>query len=132
MAHPVSLAGGCRGADNGRLMSTTSTPGNPGAQTRAETQSGIAVSPVYAPADLGPDWAPDQRLGAPGGFPFTRGPHATMYRGKPWTMRMFSGYGTPEDTNRRFHFLLSQGQTGLSTAFDMPTLMGFDLSLIHI
>jgi len=107
-------------------MSTTSTPRDPGDQTKAETQSGIAVSTVYAPADLGPDWAPEQRLGAPGAFPFTRGPHATMYRGKPWTMRMFSGYGTPEDTNRRFHFLLGQGQTGLSTAFDMPTLMGFD------
>jgi len=107
-------------------MSTTSTPRDPGDQTKAETQSGIAVSPVYAPADLGPDWAPEQRLAAPGAFPFTRGPHATMYRGKPWTMRMFSGYGTPEDTNRRFHFLLGQGQTGLSTAFDMPTLMGFD------
>ena len=107
-------------------MSTTSTPGDRGDQTKAETQSGIAVNAVYGPTDLGPDWAPDQRLGAPGGFPFTRGPHATMYRGKPWTMRMFSGYGTPEDTNRRFHFLLGQGQTGLSTAFDMPTLMGFD------
>ncbi len=107
-------------------MSTTSTPGDPGDQTKAETQSGVPVNTVYGPADLGPDWAPDQRLGAPGGFPFTRGPHATMYRGKPWTMRMFSGYGTPEDTNRRFHFLLGQGQTGLSTAFDMPTLMGFD------
>jgi methylmalonyl-CoA mutase, N-terminal domain len=107
-------------------MSTTSTPGGPGEQTKAETQSGIAVNTVYGPADLGPGWAPDQQLGAPGGFPFTRGPHATMYRGKPWTMRMFSGYGTPEDTNRRFHFLLGQGQTGLSTAFDMPTLMGFD------
>jgi methylmalonyl-CoA mutase, N-terminal domain len=107
-------------------MSTTSTPGNPGGEPKAETQSGIAVNTVYGPADLGPTWAPDQCLSAPGSFPFTRGPHATMYRGKPWTMRMFSGYGTPEDTNRRFHFLLGQGQTGLSTAFDMPTLMGFD------
>ena len=106
-----------------------STPGDPGEQpttAKAETQSGIAVSPVYGPDDLPPGWAPDQQLGAPGGYPFTRGPHATMYRGKPWTMRMFSGYGTPEDTNRRFHFLLGQGQTGLSTAFDMPTLMGYD------
>ena len=126
MAHPVNLAGERRGADNGRSMSTTSTPGGPGDQTKAETQSGIAVNTVYGPADLGPGWAPDQRLGAPGGFPFTRGPHATMYRGKPWTMRMFSGFGTPEDTNRRFTSCSSQGQTGLSTAFDMPTLMGFD------
>ena len=67
-----------------------------------------------------------QQLGAPGDFPFTRGPHGTMYRGKPWTMRMFAGFGTPEDTNQRFKFLLAHGQTGLSTAFDMPTLMGYD------
>src|SRR4029453_16417030 len=67
-----------------------------------------------------------EKLGYPGQFPFTRGPHATMYRGKPWTMRMFAGFGTPEDTNQRFKFLLSHGQTGLTTAFDMPTLMGYD------
>jgi methylmalonyl-CoA mutase N-terminal domain/subunit len=98
-------------------------PENPGA---AMTQSGLPLAPVYAPEDLGPAWDAAQRLGTPGTFPFTRGPHATMYRGKPWTMRMFSGFGTPEDTNRRFHYLLAHGQTGLSTAFDMPTLMGFD------
>jgi len=98
-------------------------PENPAA---AETQSGLPLAPVYAPEDLGPDWDAAQRLGAPGRFPFTRGPHETMYRGKPWTMRMFSGFGTPEDTNRRFRYLLAHGQTGLSTAFDMPTLMGFD------
>ena len=90
------------------------------------TQSGIPVATVYGPDDLPSDGTPGQRLAAPGSFPFTRGPHATMYRGKPWTMRMFSGFGTPEDTNSRFRFLLAQGQTGLSTAFDMPTLMGFD------
>src|SRR5436305_9749590 len=92
----------------------------------AETQSGLPLAPVYDAADLGPDWDAAQKLGAPGRFPFTRGPHETMYRGKPWTMRMFSGFGTPEDTNRRFRFLLTHGQTGLSTAFDMPTLMGLD------
>jgi methylmalonyl-CoA mutase, N-terminal domain len=81
---------------------------------------------VYRPDDLGPDWRYDERLGDPGQFPYTRGPHETMYRGKLWTMRMFSGFGAPEDTNRRFRFLLAHGQTGLSTAFDMPTLMGFD------
>jgi methylmalonyl-CoA mutase N-terminal domain/subunit len=91
-----------------------------------ETQSGIPLAPVYTAADLGPGWDPVTRLGDPGRFPFTRGPHETMYRGKPWTMRMFSGFGTPEDTNRRFRYLLAHGQTGLSTAFDMPTLMGFD------
>src|SRR6202007_814098 len=79
----------------------------------------------YGPEDLA-DWKADDKLGKPGEFPFTRGPHATMYRGKPWTMRMFAGSGTREDTNKRFKFLLESGQTGLSTAFDMPTLMGYD------
>src|ERR1700690_1357280 len=91
-----------------------------------ETLSGIPLEVYYGPADLGPGWTADSQLGAPGSYPFTRGPHASMYRGKLWTMRMFSGFGTPEDTNRRFSFLLAQGQTGLSTAFDMPTLMGLD------
>ncbi|MCB0319422.1 MAG: methylmalonyl-CoA mutase [Bdellovibrionales bacterium] len=67
-----------------------------------------------------------QRIGYPGEFPYTRGIHASMYRGKLWTMRQFAGFGTPEDTNARFRFLLESGQTGLSTAFDMPTLMGYD------
>jgi methylmalonyl-CoA mutase, N-terminal domain len=67
-----------------------------------------------------------EEIGDPGQYPYTRGVHETMYRGKLWTMRMFAGFGTPEDTNKRFHFLLEQGQTGLSTAFDMPTLMGYD------
>jgi methylmalonyl-CoA mutase, N-terminal domain len=92
----------------------------------AETQSGIPLAPVYGPEDLDPGWSYSESLGNPGQFPFTRGPHETMYRGKPWTMRMFSGFGTPADTNRRFRYLLAHGQTGLSTAFDMPTLMGFD------
>ena len=93
--------------------------------TMRETQSGVPLEPVYRPADRqAHEYA--ERLGDPGTFPFTRGPHASMYRGKRWTMRMFSGFGTPEDTNRRFKFLLEHGQTGLSTAFDMPTLMGFD------
>jgi methylmalonyl-CoA mutase N-terminal domain/subunit len=91
-----------------------------------ETQSGLPLASIYGPDDLGADWAYAERLGNPGQFPFTRGPHETMYRGKPWTMRMFSGFGTPEDTNERFRYLLAHGQTGLSTAFDMPTLMGFD------
>jgi methylmalonyl-CoA mutase N-terminal domain/subunit len=92
-----------------------------------DTSSGIPLQPVYRPADLeGRGWSYELQLADPGQFPFTRGPHSTMYRGKPWTMRMFSGFGSPEDTNRRFKFLLAQGQTGLSTAFDMPTLMGYD------
>jgi methylmalonyl-CoA mutase N-terminal domain/subunit len=97
------------------------------AGARFDTSSGLPLQPVYRPADLeGRGWGYELQLADPGQFPFTRGPHATMYRGKPWTMRMFSGFGSPEDTNRRFKFLLQQGQTGLSTAFDMPTLMGYD------
>jgi methylmalonyl-CoA mutase N-terminal domain/subunit len=91
------------------------------------TISGIPLEPSYGPKDLeARGWKYEERLGDPGQYPYTRGPHATMYRGKPWTMRMFAGFGTPEDTNKRFKFLLENGQTGLSTAFDMPTLMGYD------
>jgi methylmalonyl-CoA mutase N-terminal domain/subunit len=90
-----------------------------------KTMSGIPLEPCYGPEHLH-SWSYADKLGSPGEYPFTRGPHATMYRGKPWTMRMFAGFGTPEDTNRRFKFLLESGQTGLSTAFDMPTLMGYD------
>jgi methylmalonyl-CoA mutase N-terminal domain/subunit len=82
----------------------------------AETMSGVPVEPVYGPDDGE----------FPGQWPYTRGPYASMYRSKHWTMRMFAGFGTPEDTNARFHELLRAGQTGLSTAFDMPTLMGRD------
>src|SRR5437773_2251640 len=86
-----------------------------GAGPRFDTSSGIPVQPVYRPADLDErGWGYGLQLGDPGEFPFTRGPHQTMYRGKPWTMRMFSGFGSPDDTNRRFKFLLAQGQTGLS------------------
>src|SRR5687768_6189157 len=91
------------------------------------TMSGIPLKVTYTEQDLiARGWKAEEKLGAPGEYPFTRGPHATMYRGKPWTMRMFAGFGTPEDTNKRFKFLLQSGQTGLSTAFDMPTLMGYD------
>src|SRR5689334_14903339 len=87
--------------------------------------SGVPVERLYTPANLpGFDCARD--LGDPGEYPYTRGIHPTMYRGKIWTMRQFSGFGTPEDTNRRLHYLLQQGQTGLSIAFDLPTLMGYD------
>jgi methylmalonyl-CoA mutase N-terminal domain/subunit len=91
------------------------------------TISGIPLKLAYGPDDLASrGWSYAERLGDPGQYPFARGPHENMYRGKPWTMRMFAGFGTPEDTNRRFKFLLESGQTGLSTAFDMPTLMGYD------
>jgi methylmalonyl-CoA mutase, N-terminal domain len=81
------------------------------------------VKPVYGPQDVGPY---EERIGAPGEFPFTRGVYPTMYRGRLWTMRQFAGFGTSEETNARFHYLLDHGQTGLSTAFDMPSLMGLD------
>ncbi len=81
----------------------------------------------YTPEDTGiVDVNYDEKLGYPGEFPYTRGIHSNMYRGKIWTMRQFAGFGTPEDTNQRFKYLLEHGQTGLSTAFDMPTLMGWD------
>ena len=90
-----------------------------------ETLSGLPVKPLYTPADLrGFDY--EAKLGVPGEYPFTRGVYPTMYRGRLWTMRMFAGFGRPEDTNARFKYLLEQGQTGLSTAFDMPALMGYD------
>ncbi|MFO0919059.1 MAG: methylmalonyl-CoA mutase family protein [Planctomycetaceae bacterium] len=89
------------------------------------TISGVPIAPQYGPADLaGFDYAGE--LGDPGLYPFTRGVHASMYRGRLWTMRQFAGFGRPQETNARFRFLLEQGQTGLSTAFDLPTLMGLD------
>jgi methylmalonyl-CoA mutase N-terminal domain/subunit len=89
------------------------------------TRSGIPLRPIYTPADT-EGFDADGKLGAPGAYPFTRGVYASMYRGRLWTMRQFAGYGTPRETNERFHILLERGQTGLSVAFDMPTLMGFD------
>src|SRR5882762_6405457 len=83
--------------------------------------SGIPIEPAY-----GPEHVRGLELPAPGEFPYTRGIHRDMYRGKLWTMRQFSGFATPEETNRRYHYLLEQGQTGLSIAFDLPTLMGYD------
>jgi methylmalonyl-CoA mutase N-terminal domain/subunit len=95
----------------------------PGQPPRFSTISDMEIAPLYGPDDLPADPA---AIGRPGEFPYTRGPYPTMYRGRPWTMRQFAGFGTARDTNARFKFLLSQGQTGLSTAFDMPTLMGYD------
>jgi methylmalonyl-CoA mutase N-terminal domain/subunit len=89
------------------------------------TQSSAEVEPLYTPVDIAGFDAAEQ-LGYPGGFPYTRGIHPTMYRGRLWTMRQFSGFGTAEDTNQRYKFLLERGQTGLSIAFDFPTLMGYD------
>src|SRR5437763_1985549 len=84
----------------------------------------MPVEPLYTPEDLKGDY--EATLGYPGLYPYTRGVYGSMYRGRLWTMRQFAGFGLAEDTNARFHFLLGQGQDGLSTAFDMPTLMGYD------
>src|SRR5437868_14207112 len=89
------------------------------------TTSGHPIRRLYTEADL-LDWDAQRDLGLPGASPYTRGIHPTMYRTRLWTMRQFAGFGTAEDTNARFRYLLSQGQTGLSTAFDLPTLMGYD------
>jgi methylmalonyl-CoA mutase N-terminal domain/subunit len=96
-----------------------------GRPPRWSTVSDLEVDAVYGPESLA-EHDPVAEVGAPGVFPYTRGVYPTMYRGRPWTMRQFAGFGTARDTNERFHFLLAQGQTGLSTAFDMPTLMGYD------
>ncbi len=89
------------------------------------TVSSVPVEALYTPDSLG-DFEPETDLGFPGQYPFARGVHASMYRSRLWTMRQFAGFGTPQDTNRRFKFLLDKGQDGLSTAFDLPTLMGLD------
>jgi methylmalonyl-CoA mutase N-terminal domain/subunit len=88
------------------------------------TMSGLPVDPLYTPDNVDLDYERD--LGFPGAFPFTRGVYPSMHRGRLWTMRQFAGFGTAEETNVRFRYLLDHGQTGLSTAFDMPTLMGYD------
>ncbi|UCC74836.1 MAG: methylmalonyl-CoA mutase family protein [Gemmatimonadota bacterium] len=92
-----------------------------------DTLSGCEVQPLYTPLDIGTyDPAYADKLGFPGEYPFTRGPYTTMYRTRLWTMRQFSGFGTSEETNQRYKYLLDHGQTGLSVAFDFPTLMGYD------
>jgi methylmalonyl-CoA mutase N-terminal domain/subunit len=90
------------------------------------TVSDFPIDRLYTAEDLPEGWDPARDLGMPGEFPYVRGIHPTMYRGKLWTMRQFSGFGSASDTNRRYRYLLSQGQTGLSVAFDLPTLMGRD------
>jgi len=113
-----------------RRAGTPPTPGEwrqafeavPEREAAFTTLSGDPVAPLYTDADL----PPAERIGLPGGYPFTRGVYPSMYRGRLWTMRQFAGFGTAEETNERFHYLLDHGQTGLSTAFDMPSLMGHD------
>ena len=88
------------------------------------TMSGLPVEPLATPDTVDIDYERD--LGYPGVYPYTRGVYPSMYRGRLWTMRQFAGFGTAAETNERFRYLLEHGQTGLSTAFDMPTLMGYD------
>ena len=90
------------------------------------TESGIEVKPVYRPEDLGEEFEYSERLGDPGEYPYTRGVYPSMYRGRPWTMRQYAGFGTAKETNARFKYLTENGQTGLSVAFDLPTQMGRD------
>ncbi len=106
----------------------TGTNRNPDGTARFTTISGVPVERLYTTADLPADWDQhrEKYLGAPGQAPYTRGIHATGYRGKLWTMRQFSGFATPEETNQRYKYLLQQGGGGLSVAFDLPTLMGYD------
>jgi methylmalonyl-CoA mutase N-terminal domain/subunit len=111
-----------------RWRSTTraaSIRGTPERRERFETSSGIEVRDLYVPADTA-GLEEDRDLGRPGEFPFTRGVQATMYRSRFWTMRQYAGFATAEETNGRFRYLLEQGQTGLSVAFDLPTQMGYD------
>src|SRR3974377_1454192 len=106
------------------------TEGAPSLRKQAERNpqffsgSDIPVKRAYTAADIAD--VPLDDIGLPGRYPFTRGPYPTMYRSRFWTMRQIAGFGTGEDTNKRFKFLIAQGQTGLSTDFDMPTLMGYD------
>jgi methylmalonyl-CoA mutase, N-terminal domain len=96
----------------------------PERRARFTTLSDEPIHPLYTERDLPED--PDEAIGLPGEYPYTRGVYPSMYRGRLWTVRQFAGFGTAEETNARFHYLLEHGQTGLSTAFDMPSLMGFD------
>jgi methylmalonyl-CoA mutase N-terminal domain/subunit len=96
-----------------------------GKKEKQTTVSGKTVEPLYTPDDL-KNWSYREKCGYPGDYPYTRGIHPTMYNGRLWTMRQFSGFGSAEDTNKRYKYLLKQGQTGLSVAFHLPTLMGVD------
>ncbi len=108
-------------------MASTANPSSEQTEKTFRTLSGEPIRELYTPADLPPGIGTEKDpIGLPGSYPFTRGIHASMYRGRLWTMRQFAGFGTSEETNERFHYLLEHGQTGLSTAFDMPSLMGHD------
>ena len=120
--------GGPIGHNSSYMATTEDTPSRdttpPERDELFTTISGLPVEPLYSPDNVEIDYEGD--LGSPGTYPFTRGVYPSMYRGRLWTMRQFAGFGTAAETNERFHYLLDHGQTGLSTAFDMPTLMGYD------
>lgn len=90
-----------------------------------ESESGLPIEPVYGPETL-QGWSPEEKLGEPGGYPFTRGVYPSMYTGRPWTMRQYAGFGTATESNARYRQLIAHGTTGLSVAFDLPTQMGHD------
>src|SRR5690554_2086449 len=115
------------GNDKARWLRETVDPviaRSPERRERFETTSGIEVERLFDPSDVEVDYAAD--LGFPGEYPFTRGVYPTMYRGRLWTMRQYAGFGTAEESNRRYRYLLEQGTTGLSVAFDLPTQIGYD------
>src|SRR3990172_8609267 len=118
---PRNLPGQARPAPATGVEASPASP--PSSQTA--TLSGIPLQTVYARQDIGA-WDPAASLGSPGESPFTRGIYPTMYRGRSWTMRQYAGFGSAAQSNARFRYLLAQGQTGLSVAFDLPTQMGFD------
>ncbi|MGH3659963.1 MAG: methylmalonyl-CoA mutase family protein, partial [Micromonosporaceae bacterium] len=89
------------------------------------TESGLPFRSVYGPSDLA-GWDPADKIGEPGRYPYTRGVYASMYTGRPWTMRQYAGFGTAAESNRRYHQLIEAGSAGLSVAFDLPTQMGYD------
>ena len=95
------------------------------AEKKFTTVSSVEIKDLYTPKDI-QSFNYDEKLGMPGKYPYTRGIYESMYRGQTWTKRQFAGFGSAKDTNKRYHYLLSQGQTGLSVAFDFPTLMGYD------
>jgi methylmalonyl-CoA mutase, N-terminal domain len=108
-----------------RISRRTAPENSPERAAEFTTVSGYPIRGLYSPSDLS-GWEADRDLGLPGSSPYTRGIHPAMYRSRLWTMRQFAGFGSAQDTNERFRYLLSQGQAGLSVAFDLPTLMGYD------
>src|SRR6185436_4419627 len=104
---------------------TAAAPAKTTEEETRETSSGIPVPPFYRPEDVA-EILYDQQVGDPGEYPYTRGLYPEMYRRRPWTMRQYAGYSSAEESNRRYRYLLSQGTTGLSVAFDLPTQIGYD------